>query len=472
MTKATGAARTTFALYFGNRGFFPASLIAGAREEVVQAVDGAGYGYLLPPVELTRYGAVETREEGRAYAEWLAANRGRYDGVILSMPNFSDENGAIAALQDCGVPILLQAYPDEIGKMDFEHRRDSYCGKFSIADVFHQYGLPFTMLEPHVVQPLTPAFQRNLDEFAAICRVVKGMRRFSIGCIGARTTAFKTVRFDEIALQKAGITVETFDLSDLFRRVAAMADDNGRVTAKRDRLADYTNCCKVPADKMLTLAKVGVALDDYVDAYHLDTVAIRCWTEMQAELGISPCVLLSELNDRGVVSSCEIDICSAVTMRALSLASGKPAACLDWNNNYGDDPDKVILFHCGPVAQSLMTGKGEVTDHKMFAKSQPGCGWGSNEGRIAAFPTTLSNCKTEDGKLTVYVTEGAFTVDPIEPAFFGCAGVCAIPGLQKKLIRLGQGGFRHHTTIGVGHLKAALDEAFVRYLGYDVASID
>lgn len=34
------------------------------------------------------------------------------------MPIFADENGAITALQDAGVPILMQAYPDEIGKMD------------------------------------------------------------------------------------------------------------------------------------------------------------------------------------------------------------------------------------------------------------------------------------------------------------------------------------------------------------------
>lgn len=464
--------RVTFALYFGNRGFFPEGLIAGAREEVVEAVAAAGYDYLIAPADLTRYGAVETREEGAAYARWLADHAGTYDGVILSMPNFSDENGAIAALRDCGVPILLQAYPDEIGRMDFEHRRDSFCGKFSIADVFHQYGLPFTMLEPHVVHPRAADFRRNLDEFAATCRVVKGMRRFSIGSVGARTTAFKTVRYDEIALQKAGVTVETFDLSDLFRRVRALTDTAPAVVEKRNALVGYTDCSKVPDDKMATIAKVGVALDRLIDEYRLDSVAIRCWTEMQSVLGIAPCVLLSALNDDGRVASCEIDVCSAVTMRALGLAADKPSACLDWNNNYGEDPDKVILFHCGPVAQSLMAGKGTVTDHKMFAKAAPGCGWGSNEGRIAAFPTTLSNCKTENGKLTVYVTEGEFTDDPIEAAFFGCGGVCRIPDLQKKLIRLGQGGFRHHTSIGVGHLKAPLTEAYVRYLGYDLVELD
>lgn len=131
--------KQTFALFFGNRGFFPEGLIAGARVELEKAVKDAGYGCLMPPAEMTRYGAVETRQEGGKYAQWLKEHEGDYDGVIMSLPNFSDENGAVAALSDAGKPIYIQAYPDEIGKMDFERRRDSYCGKFSIEDCFHQY---------------------------------------------------------------------------------------------------------------------------------------------------------------------------------------------------------------------------------------------------------------------------------------------------------------------------------------------
>ena len=457
----------TFALYFANRGFFPETLIAGARKEMAEAVTNAGFQYLIPDEEMTRYGAVETRSEGKRYAAWLKSHEGEYDGVIMCLPNFGDENGGVAAIQDAGVPILLHAYPDEIGKMDFEHRRDSYCGKFSFADVFHQYGIPFTMLEPHVVHPLSKTFADNLRDFAGICRIVNGMKRFSIGAIGARTSKFKTVRFDEITLQKYGITVETFDLSELIFKVQNMDESDSRVTEKVDSLVAYTDFSCVPADKTVILAKVSIVIDEYIADYDLDCIALRCWDEMHEILGIAPCVLLSELNDRGIVASCEIDLCSAINMYAMQLASGRPTTVLDWNNNYTDDPDKVILFHCGPVAQSLMTEKGTVTDHKMFAKGNPGCGWGSNEGRIKAFPMTYSNCKTENGKLTVYAGEGKFTEDPIEDGYFGCGGVAVIENLQPKLIQLGQNGYRHHTAVGMGHMKKILKEAFIRYLGYD-----
>lgn len=461
----------TFALYFGNRGFFPETLIASARDEIAAAVKKAGFNYLMPPEDLTRFGAVETKDEGILYAEWLCSHKDEYDGLIMSLPNFSDENGAVAAVRDCGVPIFIQAYPDEIGKMDFDHRRDSYCGKFSICDVFHQYNIPYTIAEPHVVHPSSAAFDKNLKDFAAVCRVVGGMKRFTVGVIGARTTKFKTVRYDEITLQKYGITCDTYDLSELFYRTEKMDASSEKVKQKIERLINYTDFSRVPKEKTETLAKVSVAIDDMIAEYHLDCITLRCWEEMQTVLGVAPCVLLSELNDRGIVASCEIDLCSAINMYSLMLASQMPAACLDWNNNYGEDLNKVILFHCGPVAQSLMAKKGTVTDHKMFAKGCPGCGWGSNEGRIAAFPMTYSNCKTEDGKLTFYVDEGKFTGEPIEEEFFGCGGVAEISGLQKKLIKLARCGYRHHTAIGKGHMAEILKEAFSTYLGYDIIEL-
>lgn len=464
--------KMTFALCFCNRGFMPGELIYGAREDMIQAVTNAGYDYIAMDAELTRFGGVETRDEGLLYAKWLKEHEGQYDGVIFSMPIFADENGAITALQDAGVPILMQAYPDEIGKMDFAHRRDAFCGKFSVTDVFTQYKVPFTVMKPHVVHPLSPKFAQNLKDFAAICRVVNGMRRFNLGCIGARTTAFKTVRFDELAMQKKGINVESFDLSEVFFKVGQKTDDDKAVMEKMDRLKNYTDFSGVPEDKTLTLAKISVVIDEYIEEYHLDAIALRCWNEMEQILRVCPCVLLSELNDRGIVASCEIDMCSAVSMRAMSLASEQPAAVLDWNNNYGEEENKVILFHCGPVAQSLMTAKGTVTNHKMFDKTDPGSGWGCNEGRIKPFDMTMSNCQTVDGKIVIYASEARFTDDPIEEGFFGCGGVAEILDMENKLIRLARGGFKHHTAVGVGHMKEILKEAFTTYLGYEWVDID
>src|SRR5664280_386390 len=155
--------KTTFALFFGTRVFFPASLIASARDEMKRELNALGHDVLMLDAEATRFGAVETPLEGEVFASFLRANHGNFGGVIVCLPNFGDETGAVAALQEAGVPILIQAYPDEMDKMSPSQRRDAFCGKLSVMDVFRQYGVRFTALKPHTIKPGSPAFKANID---------------------------------------------------------------------------------------------------------------------------------------------------------------------------------------------------------------------------------------------------------------------------------------------------------------------
>jgi L-fucose isomerase-like protein len=462
--------RSRFALFYGNRTFFPGSLMASARQETVKILKGLGYETLILDAGATQYGAVETVDEGRTYARFLKDNEGRFDGIILFLPNFGDENGAVAALRDAQVPIFVQAYPDELDKMSMETRRDAFCGKLSIMDVFYQNNIKFTSLKPHTVAPASKTYAENIDYFDRVCRIVKAMKHMVVGAIGARTTAFKTVRIDEMALQRNGITMETFDFSDVFYRMEKVREDSGSFKDKACLLKDYTDFSIVPADAFKKITKLAVVLDNIIEQYSLDAIALRCWIEIQQQLGISACVLLSELNNRYFTSACEVDVGNAVTMHALRIASGQVSACLDWNNNYGEDENKCILFHCGPVPQQMMVKKGKVTDHLMLAKSVgAGCSYGCNVGRIKPTPVTLGSMLTEEGKLKYFIGEGAFTKDPIPEEFFGCAGVANIPKLQDLLLYLGKNGFRHHVSVTSGHYMMVLKEALGYYLGFDVA---
>jgi L-fucose isomerase-like protein len=464
--------KTTFALFFGNRGFFPASLQASARKEMTEALKNLGHKTIALEASATRHGAVETPKEGERYARFLAENRGQFGGVILCLPNFGDETGAVAALKDAGVPILVQAFPDELDKMAPAVRRDAFCGKFSIMDVFAQYGVSFTALKPHTAHPASPAFAENVDYFDRICRVTGGMEEMVVGAIGARTTAFKTVRIDELALQRHGITMETLDLSDVFARMKGLKSGDRKLKQKAASLKAYSSWTGVPAASLDTISRLGVVLDGLIEECGLDALALRCWVEMQQQLHVSPCVVLSQLNDRGFPAACEVDVGNAVTMRALSLASGASPTCLDWNNNYGEEEDKCILFHCGPVPSSMMTGKGQIADHAILANAVgKGCGFGCNVGRIAPTNFTFGSMLTDEGKLHFYLGEGQFTDDPIPDDFFGCAGVAEIPDLQDKLQTIGYLGHRHHTSVTPGLVAEAVGEAFESYLGYEVAML-
>lgn len=461
--------KSTFALLFGNRGFFPAHYMESARTELEHVLTGLGHNVLMMPVERTRLGAVETAEEGRAFAEFFQEHRKKIDGVILSLPNFGDENGVLEALRDVDVPILIQAYPDDLDKLSPDKRRDSFCGKLSIMDVLTQGKVKFTNLIPHTVHPNSDEFADNVSQFDRTCRVTKGLRRLSVGAIGARTTPFKTVRVDEVALQNHGITVETTDLADVFARMDAVEASSAEFKKFKQELSQLAEWKNAPEDALDNLTRLKVVLTELVAQMGLGTMALRCWTELQQRYGISPCLVTGNLADLGMPVACEVDISNAITMFALGAASGEATSILDWNNNYGDDPDKCILFHCGNVPRSLMAAKGEISDHAILANALgEGKGFGCNQGRMRETDFTYSSMITKDGRIQFYLGTGRITADEIKGPFFGCAGVAEIPGLQEVLRWLGQNGHRHHVSITPGNHVEAMREAFENYLGYEV----
>ncbi len=458
-----------FALFFGNRGFFPESLVASARKEMQEAVKKAGHESLCLDEKATKFGAITCEEDGLVYAKWLEEHRDEIDGVIMCLPNFSDESGAVKAMRNWGKPILIQAYPDEIGHMNFAERRDAFCGKVSICNYFNQCGIKYTIYKPHVIHPLDERFINQINEFAKVCRVVNGMRHLNVGALGARATAFKTVRFDEVALEKNNITVEAFDLAELFDLADALKDDDPEVVKYLDIYEHYTDMSKVPADRKLYIAKTTKVIFDYVKHYHLDAIGIRCWNEFPAARKISVCLISSYLNSIGIVTTCEVDVYNAIAMKALSLAADAPATVMDWNNNYGNEENKCILFHCGPMATSMVEGKTDVRVHKMFEKSYgPGCSWGVNVGVLKRGPITYASAKVENGKIEFFAGEAKITNDQVEKEFFGSWGVTEFDDLESIMMYVLRNNYHHHVSYTYGKEKEVLKEAIGNYLGWKI----
>lgn len=459
--------KVTFALFFGNRGFFPGEVIAKAREEMQKAVTQNGFDYICMDESLTRYGAVETRQEGKLYAKFLEENRGKFDGVILCMPNFSDENGAAEALKNANVPILVQAYPDEIGKMDFAQRRDTVCGKFAMCHVLRQCKIKFTLTKKMAVSPLDESFSEDLKNFAAICRVVKGMKKFSIGALGARTTAFKTVRTDEVALENNGVTVETIDLSYIFDLMGKV--DEKELEAKMEYYKNVASFGNYPEEKLINISKLGIVVDKLIEEYSLNAVAVRCWDEFVTQYHIAPCLVLSDLNERGIPAACELDINNAVMMYALCLASEEAVMLLDVNNNYGDCPTKNIMFHCSAIPSSFFDDKPSISEHLMFKKSYgEGTGVGIVNGKVKTGKVTVASTKTEDGAIWGFTTDGKLTDDKFDKEFFGAGVVFENKNLEEIFRYMCENGYKHHVAIAKGEWSSCIKEALVKYLGYNI----
>src|SRR6516165_7587515 len=340
--------KMTMGVIVGNRGFFPDQLAKSGREEMIQALAKAGMDAVVLGPDQSKHGAVETHEEAKRCAELFRTNSARIDGVIVTLPNFGDERAIAATLRlaRLNVPVLIQATPDTPAKMAITHRRDSFCGKMSACNNLRQYGIPYSLTTLHTETPDSPEFARDLEWFAAVCRVVNGLRNLRIGALGARPTAFNTVRYSEKLLEASGISVETLDLSEVLGRISRIKDTDDRAVAKLRSIEKYVTTNAVPEAALLKMAKLGAVVDDWMKAAEVQISAVQCWTSLEENLGVVPCTVMSMMSDSLLSSACEVDVCGVIGMHALQLASETPSALLDWNNNYGDDPNKAVCFHC------------------------------------------------------------------------------------------------------------------------------
>jgi L-fucose isomerase-like protein len=462
--------QTTLGVIVGNRGFFPDHLCDEGRKLALSVLEQEGVKAVALTPDDTPFGSVETRADAKKCADLFKRHAGEIVGILVTLPNFGDERGVAETLRMAGldVPVLIQAFPDMPGKMSIRDRRDSFCGKLSVCNNLTQYGLPYSLTGLHTVAPDSASFRADLKWFTTVCRVVKGLRNARIGAIGARPAAFNTVRYSEKILEANGITIETVDLSEVLGRVGKLDDQAEAVQAKVKAICDYVDTKGVPMEPLLKMAKLAVVVDDWAAENDLVSTAVQCWTAIEEFFGVVPCTVMSMLSNQLMPSACEVDITGAVGMYALTLASGVPAALLDWNNNYGDDPDKCVLFHCSNLPTGCLSCSKMSQQFIIGGTVGLENTYGTLEGRIKSGPFTYARVATDDvnGTIAAYVGEGEFTDDPL--LTFGGAGVAKIPNLQGLLRRLCTQGFEHHVAVTHDTVAKALDEAMGNYLGWDV----
>jgi L-fucose isomerase-like protein len=464
------AQKMTMGLIVGNRGFFPDHLAKTGREEMLRVLEGAGIDVVALTPHESKYGAVETREESRRCAELFKKNRERIDGVIVTLPNFGEERAIADTLRlaDLHVPVLIQATPDDPKKMTISHRRDSFCGKMSACNNLRQYGIPYSITTLHTESPASPEFAKDLQRFSAVCRVVNGFRNLRVGAIGARPAAFNTVRYSEKILEANGISIETLDLSEVLGRIERMKDNDDNAQAKLASIQKYVDSSNVPAPALLKMAKLGAVVDHWMAQTEVTISAVQCWTSIEENLGVVPCTIMSMMSESLLSSACEVDICGVLGMHALQLASGTPSALLDWNNNYGDDPNKAVCFHCSNLPKHFF--RSVKMDYQEIIAGTVGKEntFGTCVGLIKPGPMSFARFSTDDtaGKMRGYVGEGKFTDDPLTT--FGGAGVVEIPHMQRLLHYICEHGFEHHVAANLSSVASAVYEASTRYLGWDM----
>jgi len=462
---------TTLGLIVGNRNFFPSELCEEGRKTILEVLEKQGFKVIALTPEETPYGSVETYQDAKKCADLFKKNAEVIAGILVSLPNFGDERAVADTIRLSGldVPVLVHAFPDNKEQMSIASRRDSFCGKMSVCNNLSQYGIAFTLTGLHTVDPASESFKSDLEKFGGVCRVVKGLKNARFGQIGARPAAFITVRYSEKLLEETGISVETIDLSEIFGRAWKMENKDGAVQEKLESLNNYISTKGIAEEFLMKMAKFGVVMDRFIEEHELNGTAVQCWTSMEEYFGVVPCSIMSMLSNTLTPSACETDITGLIGMYAMVQASGKPSALLDWNNNYGDDPDKGVVFHCSNIPQEFFGGKAHMDYQEIIAGAVGKDNtYGTVVGKLRPSPVTYCRVSTNDymGTVQAYVGEGDITDDPVNS--FGGYGVVRIADFQSLLAHICEFGYEHHVAMSPSQVADAVHEAFSKYLGWTV----
>jgi L-fucose isomerase-like protein len=460
--------KIAFGVVIGSRAFFNGAPCKAARDEVLAHLEALGITAHILPYDATVNGAVQSVPDADLYASFFRSLREDIDGLVICLPNFGDEI-AIAELVSrakLNVPILLQASNDEVDKVSVHERRDAFCGKLSVSNNFYQYGVPFTETTTHTCDISSPEFKSDLERFSRVCRTVRGLRGARLGSIGARTGAFQTMRYSEKLLQASGITVVTVDLSEMMGAAERISETDPALLEKLDRIRSYgTIAAHIKPEQIMRQAKWTLAVNRWIDENGCDASAIQCWRSLQDNFGCATCLTMSMMGEELMPSACEVDIMGAVSMYALSLASGAPSAILDWNNNYGKEADKCVCTHCGNYPKSFFGTTPEIGELDVLGETigREKC-FGAVKGKVRAGEMTYFRLSTDDraGTIKCYLGEGEFTDDPF-PMDGGIA-VSKVENLRGLMRFISQNGFEHHVAMVRGHHADVINEAVNRYL--------
>ncbi len=464
--------KSCFGVIIGTRAYFNSELARDVRKQLLKTIADEGHEYVILPEDATPTGSssIETRDDGLKVARQFREHRDEIDGIIISLPNFGFEIGIINAINDAelNVPILVQACDDENDKVDLDSRRDAFCGKISVCNNLYQYGIPFTDTTLHTYSIHSELLAKDINRFAAICRVVNGLRHCRLGQIGTRPLGFNTCRASEKLLQRSGITVVPADLSEILFAAQKISDDDPKFLEMCQRVEKYAAVPDNYREKLKVQAKFGVAVENWIAANDVQAVAIQCWDSLEQNYGCAPCVTMSMLSDKLIPAACETDLAGAISMYALSLASGKAPALLDWNNNFAEDRNKCVCTHCGNFPKSFVRNDLRLGALGVLGRTLGKVNtFGAVYAKVTAGDFTFFRISTDDPKgiIKSYLGKGTITDDPY--GMDGCIAVTKVNNLQQLMKYICKNGFEHHVAMCRTDVVDIVEEAVTTYLGWD-----
>ena len=422
---------------------------------------------VVPGPDLTPGGLVRGDEDAEKVVKLF--QEAGVEGLIIGTMTFGDEVSAVHVAEELAVPVLLFGTKEGPFVGDGRRRSDSFCGTLSVSSGLYRRKIPFTFLG--VTFPEEPEFAEYVRKFAGTCMAVREFLGARIGLVGPRPERFETCAYDELPLiEQFGQRVVPLSLLDLFTAVREISDDDPEVVSIVRDIRERAEV-EVSDEVLVKSAKLELALKDFAGSKGLSGMGIQCWTAVEEEYGISPCLAMGRLTDQGIMCACEVDILGVLTMLIQYSASMKRTVphFIDWTIRHQEDEDTFLAWHCGNAPMSLAGGPICIRGHSildaLLGEERVG---GTAEMQLKPGAVTLNRLVEYEGRFKLLVARGE--IAPSDQKLRGSWAWVKVPDLDGLYRTLVEEGFVHHASLVHGDLTWEIRE-FCKFAGIEVVEV-
>jgi len=366
----------------------------------------------------------------------------KVDALFFPHCNFGSEDLVAKVAKKMQLPVLLWGPRDDAPLPDGTRSRDTQCGLFATGKILRRFHVPFTYIPNASLED--EAFERGLKNFIAAVNVVKELSNLRILQISTRPSSFWTMMYNEgELLEKFGIQVYPLSMTDFVSKVKKVKSENSvKLQETIKHMKDVLEI-KVSEEVTENVAALKVAYNELMKEYGCSAAAIQCWTALQDELKVMPCMANAMLTDEGFPVVCETDVHGAVTsVIAQAAAMGEtPTFFADWTVAHPTNKNGELLQHCGCFPISL-TKEGQKAQLEVPFALESGCG-GASFAEIKGGDVSLLRFDGDNGNYSILLGNAKGIEGPYIQGAYLWVEVENLSRLEDKLVT---GPYVHHCT--------------------------
>ncbi|MBC8388650.1 MAG: hypothetical protein ISS14_00745 [Actinobacteria bacterium] len=441
------------------------------RDRVVKSIERniKEIELIYPDKKLTDGGLVTFMEDSEKVIKLFKEKD--IQGLIIGMMTFGEEIPNLLIVEAfSSIPIQVFGTKEGPFTEDGNRKSDSFCGTIATASGLARRNVKFDF--SGIYFPEEKEFISDVKRFSKVVNAINGFIGMKIGELGPRVAPFETCAINEVDLiNRFRIKVVPYTLLQLKVDMDNTKEEDMKEI--ENEIKKFYDCKLVDDNIISKVSRLEYILKKYAAEEKLSGFGIKCWTEMQKYIGISPCLSMGRLTDSGIMCACEVDIHGAITMvvqNLLTLNRDIPHF-IDWTIQNQEDENTFLAWHCGnaPISLRCKSCVPQINTHSIL-------GWqlgydksfGTVEFQLEEGLVTISRLVEINGKFKMLITTGEAFHD--NRKLRGSWRWIKVKDLKKLYRTIIEEGFIHHASVISGDLRKEL-RTFCKFTGIDVIEV-